>query len=521
MAALRGKTAARAVLAAAGPICYGTGAMLEKVDLTLSVPKAEYRRRIEPLQNRLYDLVHAAFRRGVAAAIVFEGWAAAGKGSTIGLLTERLDPRGVRVVPVAPPRTFESRYPWLWRYWQRIPAYGQTVIYDTSWYRRVLIGRVGRLVKKRIWQAAYQDIVEFEQKLAAEGTLLLKFWLHVDRREQARRFRKLLGSKLTAWQVTDEDRAQHKAYPKYLAAVEEMLVRTDFPHAPWVIVEATNRYHTRLRVFEEVIRAFETRLREEIPHARARRAAPAAPPKRQRTRGALVFDRLDLRQRLKRDAYSRELKLLQNRLHYLGWEVYQAKRPVAVVFEGPDAAGKGGAIKRLTQRLDPRGYVVWPIGAPHGDDRERHWLYRFWRRLPEDGQIAIFDRSWYGRVLVERVEGFCTDAAWMRAFAEINQFERQLLDHGTVVVKIWMHISKEEQLRRFREREKTHYKSWKLTAEDWRNRGRWADHLHAADEMILKTSTHRAPWTIVEANDKLFARVKVLRAVEQAVRSSL
>jgi polyphosphate kinase 2 (PPK2 family) len=235
----------------------------------------------------------------------------------------------------------------------------------------------------------------------------------------------------------------------------------------------------------------------------------------------MVFERLNLDLSIKRAAYDRELKALQNKIHLLGWQVYRKQRPVVMVFEGPDAAGKGGAIKRLTQKLDPRGYIVWPIAAPHGDDRDRHWLYRFWRRLPEDGQIALFDRSWYGRVLVERVEGYCIEAAWMRAYAEINQFERQLLEHGATVFKFWLHISFEEQLRRFREREKTHYKSWKLTEEDWRNRGKWEDHLRAADDMILKTSTHGAPWTIVEANDKLHARIKVLRTVEERLRTDL
>jgi len=235
----------------------------------------------------------------------------------------------------------------------------------------------------------------------------------------------------------------------------------------------------------------------------------------------VIFDRLNLSLKIKRADYEREIKALQNRLHLLGYQVYLSRLPVVIVFEGPDAAGKGGAIKRLTQHLDPRGYVVWPIGPPHGDDRERHYLYRFWRRLPEDGQIAIFDRSWYGRVLVERVEGYCTTEAWARAYPEINQFERQLVAHGTTVIKLWIHISKEEQLKRFRERERIHYKSWKLTKEDWRNRGKWEDHLQAADEMILKTSTHHAPWVIVEADDKLHARVKVLRTVESALREGL
>jgi polyphosphate kinase 2 (PPK2 family) len=239
--------------------------MLEQLDLALSVPKVQYQRRLPHLQARLYDLEHAVFTSGIPVMIVFEGWAAAGKGSTVNLLAGRLDPRGFRVVPISPPRTSETRYPWLWRFWQKIPAYGQMVVYDTSWYRRVLIDRINKTVPKREWQEAYQDIAAFEEQLAADGAVILKFWLHISKKEQAKRFKKLLQSKLTAWQVTDEDAAQHAAYGKYLVAVEEMLARTDAPHAPWVIVEATDRYHTRLKVYETLIRALETRLGDKAP----------------------------------------------------------------------------------------------------------------------------------------------------------------------------------------------------------------------------------------------------------------
>ena len=234
-----------------------------------------------------------------------------------------------------------------------------------------------------------------------------------------------------------------------------------------------------------------------------------------------MLESIDMNLHLSRKECSVQLDRLQNQIHLLGYQVYSEKRPVVIVFEGWDAAGKGGVIKRLTAKLDPRGYVVWPIAAPHGDDKTRHYLFRFWRRLPTKGEIAIFDRSWYGRVLVERVEGYCTEADWARAYAEINQFERQLTDFGTIVMKFWMHISQKEQLKRFREREKTHYKSWKLTDEDWRNRGKWSDYQQAVEDMLLKTSTHNAPWTIVEANDKWYARVKVLSTVVQTLKSSL
>lgn len=226
-----------------------------------------------------------------------------------------------------------------------------------------------------------------------------------------------------------------------------------------------------------------------------------------------MLDQLDLTLKLAKEEYDQQLDVLQADLHHLAFQVYQKKIPVVIVFEGMDAAGKGGAIKRLTVNMDPRGYVVWPIAAPQGEDKEKHYLYRFWRRLPEQGQIAIFDRSWYGRVLVERLEGFCAEADWKRAYTEINQFERQLSDSGAAIIKFWLEISKEEQLLRFKERERTDYKSWKITDEDWRNRAKWEDYQEAANEMILRTSTPIAPWTLIEANDKYFARIKVLKTV--------
>lgn len=234
-----------------------------------------------------------------------------------------------------------------------------------------------------------------------------------------------------------------------------------------------------------------------------------------------MLSRIDLSLKTPREEYEKQIKELQAELHQLCYQVYVQKRPVVIVFEGSDASGKGGTIKRLTEKMDPRGYVVWPIAAPSGEDRERHYLYRFWRRLPEQGQIAIFDRSWYGRVLVERLEGFCSEEAWKRAYSEINQFERELTEFGTIIFKFWMQISKDEQLRRFQEREKTNYKSWKITDEDWRNRGKWEDYEQAAEEMLLKTSTPTAPWTLVEANDKYFSRLKVLRTVTNKLKQAL
>ena len=248
--------------------------MLEHIDLTQSVPKEDYKRRLPALQERLYALQGAVFRARVPVAIVFEGWAAAGKASTLNVLAERLDPRGFRVVPVTPPRTLEKAYPWLWRFWLKIPAYGQMVVYDTSWYRRVLIDRITEEISPRQWDAAYQDILDFESQLAADGAVVLKFCLHISKKEQARRFKRLRAKKLTAWQVSDEDDAQQKAYKRYLEAVEEMLARTEAPHAPWTIVAATDRFFTRLTVMETIVQALEFRLG---PDRAAPDSAPSVP----------------------------------------------------------------------------------------------------------------------------------------------------------------------------------------------------------------------------------------------------
>jgi len=234
-----------------------------------------------------------------------------------------------------------------------------------------------------------------------------------------------------------------------------------------------------------------------------------------------VLDTVDLTQTLDKKKYRKDLIKYQVALHDLGYQVYVQQRPVIIIYEGWDAGGKGGNIKRVTERLDPRGYVVHAIAAPTGDDATRHYLYRFWRRLPETGQIAIFDLSWYGRVMVERIEGFCNEEAWKRAYREINHFERQLVDFGTVIFKFWIHISKDEQLRRFNTRSEDELKNWKLTEEDWRNRDKWDAYYEAVNDMLVKTSTVTAPWTVVEGNSKWYARIKVLTTLVDGLSKAL
>ena len=509
--------------------------MLDHIDLAQTVSKSEYKERLSDLQMRLYNIEQAVQRARIPILILFEGWAGTSKVGAISALTRRLDPRGLRVHPITPPRTSEQQYPWLYRFWLKIPSYGQIALFDRSWYRQILTERTREDGSPETWRNRCEDIVAFERQLADDGTLILKFWLHISKEEQERRFEELQSDPLTAWQVTDEDRWQNKHYKRVRAAVEDMLIRTDTLHARWIVLPATDQRALHLAITETIEQALTARLelvsnvQAQVHHASQHNghtdsAAPvitsditALPP----LPVPNLLNQVDLSYTLDKETYSKKLKKLQAKLYLLGLQVYRQQRPVVLVFEGWDAAGKGGTIQRITTRLDPRAYVVHTIAAPAGEDKAHHYLYRFWRRLPPRGQIGIFDRSWYGRVLVERVEGFARPDEWQRAYAEINEFERQLIDFGMVVCKFWMHISPDEQLRRFEERQQVEYKRWKLTDEDWRNREKWGEYEQAANEMIVRTSTPTAPWTIVEAEDKRFGRIKVLQTVVQRLEDEL
>ena len=531
--------------------------MLEQIDLDVSLGKHAYEQQVDTLQARLYDLEQVALEARAPVLVIFEGWAGTFKARMIGVLTRRLDPRGLRVYPITPPRTYEKQYPWLYRFWLKVPAYGELAIFDRSWYREMLAersdgGDLGR------WRERCEDAVAFERELAEDGAVIVKFWLHIGRKEQARRFKRLLEDPLTAYQVTDEDRRQQRHYETYADSVEDLLARTGTPAAPWHVIPSTDKYFARVAVLKTIIDTLEVRLGHKaiavdddaqaeglddssaafhavqrdhvqgrvIPPALAPGAAPThtpipAPADVVRPEVAHILRRVDLSQRIDEKEYTRQLKRLQAQLHLLGLELYRQQRPAVLVFEGWDAAGKGGAIQRLTAELDPRAFIVHAIAAPAGEDKVRHYLYRFWRRLPPRGQLAIFDRSWYGRVLVERVEHFARPEAWRRAYTEINEFERQLVAFGTIVCKFWLHLSPDEQLRRFEARQHVPYKAWKLTDEDWRNREKWPQYEAAVDEMLLRTSTPAAPWTVVESEDKRFGRLKVLRTFVQHLESEL
>ena len=493
--------------------------MLEKIDLSKKVDKKTYRRVMDEAEEKLGLLQRECKDAGIPVILVFEGMGAAGKGVQINRLIQALDPRGFDVYACDRPTEDEQMRPFLWRYWTKTPAKGRIAVFDRSWYRSVQVDRFDGLTREDKLGDAYQDILSFEKQLCDDGTVIMKFFLYIDKDEQKKRFKKLEGSKETSWRVTEEDWNRNKDFDRYLKMNEEMLEKTDTDYAPWVIIEAVDKDYAALKIVSTVM----DRLEYELEHRRPedeKTAQRQESKTRERFKNG-VLSGIDLSKSLTEEEYKTRLKKLQKRLAELHSELYRLRIPVVIGFEGWDAGGKGGAIKRLTSNLDPRGYRVNPTAAPNDIEKVHHYLWRFWNSVPKAGHIAIFDSTWYGRVMVERIEGFCSEAEWRRAYQEINEMESHMANAGAVVLKFWLHIDKDEQERRFRERQANPAKQWKITDEDWRNREKWDQYEEAVNEMLIRTSTTYAPWIVVEGNDKRYARVKVLQTVVDALEKKV
>ena len=496
--------------------------MLESIDLSRKIPKTEYKAVKDDLELKLAELQRRAKELRIPVIIVFEGWDAAGKGTLINDLILPLDPRGFSVYSTLAPNQEESLRPFLWRFWNQTPEHGRITIFDRSWYRMVLTERVSGSVKRKDLPGVFNDIRSFERQLADDGTIIIKFFLHISADEQKKRFNRLRKNPSTTWRVTDDDLKRLKQYDEYLIATDEMLAETDSGFAPWTVIEAHDRRFASLKIFNAVISAFERSIRaagNKQPKTAERPEDPGIDIPA--NLNPSILDSVDLSKSYDRDEYRSKLKRMQNRVRELEHEIYVQRIPVIITYQGWDAAGKGGNIKRLTQNLDPRGYEVIPISAPNDIEKAHHYLWRFWTKIPKAGHISIFDRSWYGRVLVERVEGFCTETEWKRAYREINEMEKHLTNFGTIVFKFWIHIDKDEQLARFKAREQIEYKRWKMTEEDWRNREKWDLYKLAVEEMLFRTSTPYAPWTIVESNCKWYARIKVLKTIIRTIEARI
>lgn len=493
--------------------------MLEAAEVGSVVSKEEYKARVPQLRTDLLDMQRELSRQArFPVIVVFGGVDGGGKSETVNLLNVWMDPRWIVTRAFREPSDEEQSRPEYWRYWQALSPRGRVGLFLRSWYSSPLLERVHRRIKAGEFDDRLNRIVGFEKGLADDGALILKFWMHLGQDAQKKRLKKLERDPLTRWRVSKEQWKNWRMYDEFAAAAERAIQRTSTADAPWTIVEGVDERYRSLTVGTIIRDAMRERLRAS---ARASRRRPTTPADKSPAGHTTVLSQLNMSRAIDRSVFREQLEERQGRLNVLQRKARERGISAILVFEGWDAAGKGGAIRRVTAALDAPAYQVIPVAAPTDEERAHHYLWRFWRHLPREGTLSIFDRSWYGRVLVERVEGLASPEEWFRAYAEINHFEEQLIEHGIVLVKYWLHITSGEQLRRFKERGRLPFKRWKLTDEDWRNRQKRNDYARAVNEMIARTSTPLAPWTLVEANDKYYARIKVIETVCARLRAAL
>ena len=507
--------------------------MFEAAEVGRTVAKAEYEFEVAKLRWDLLEGQRALERTASPLIVVFGGVDGAGKSETVHLLNEWMDPRWIVNRAFDEPSEDERERPRFWRYWLALPPRGRIGLFLSAWYSQPLLDRVARRLGAAEFDVALDRIASFERTLADDGAIIVKFWMHLDRKAQKKQLESLSKDPLTRWRVTRTQWKRWRLYGRFATAAERLIQRTSFAHAPWTIVDGTDERYRSLVVGTEIRRALSRGIEPDgrKPTAKGRTRTAAAKARGTATsstdlvarvdRDRSLLDALDMTRSLSKEAFKVQILKQQGRLHGLQRRAQERGRSVILLFEGWDAAGKGGAIRRVTSALDPRCYRVVPIAAPTDEERARHYLWRFWRHLSRAGRVTIFDRSWYGRVLVERVDGLVPESDWSRAYAEIEEFEEELTDHGIVLVKYWLHITKDEQQRRFEERARSPYKSWKLTAEDWRNREKWDAYELAVNDLVARTSTRHAPWRLIPANDKNYARVEVLRVAADAIEHEI
>jgi len=482
--------------------------MFERYDLNKTTDDKTYEKSIAPLQLQLGMLQRTLRDQRVPLLIVVEGWNASGITMVINELIQFLDPRGFSLYSVGSPTDEEQARPLLWRFWVKTPAKGRIAIFARSWYSRSLAEQVSGIDTKRSIKDAIATINNFERQLSDDGAIILKFFLHISKEEQRKRLNERENDPLISWMITKGDWDFHNQYDSYLPIIEQCIEGTDHLHAPWTIVEATDKNHSILKVYSTVIKSLEKRI-----------SSLGSKGKNQKKNDIVKPKRTDVKRKstpqvsVTKTEYEKKLPEYQDRIRSIHYVLYKRKIPLVIVYEGWDAAGKGGNIIRLVRRINPRGYDVVPVGRPDATELDHHYLWRFYNRFPKAGHVTIFDRSWYGRLLVERVEGLCEEHEWKRAYNEINEMEEAYVGSGGGLIKFWLEISRDEQLKRFKNRQADPLKQWKINDEDWRNREKWDQYEAAVDEMLARTSTPAAPWTVIESDDKWFARLKTLTTV--------
>ena len=480
--------------------------------------KRVYQARARVLREELVQLQVRLKQAPFKVLLILAGPEGAGRGNLLNTLAEWLDPRGVETFSYHAPTDNERAHPPLWRFWRSLPGMGRIGLYAGSWYTETLRDEArSQRALGHIAEEA-EHIRDFEKLLTDGGTLIVKVWLQLSKDAQGRRLRSLRADSLTAWRVTEEDWHHHRIYKRLDRTARLIRRETDRPNAPWTIIDAEDERARDLAV-GRLLLAECKRQQQRIARLAKKRQGRSDRPLRSSGLRRLRALRLD--QPLSEKDYDALREKWLGRLNRAVRGALTANRSIVFAFEGWDAAGKGGAIRRLTSALDPRDYGVIAVAKPTPEEKHAHYLWRFWRDVPRNGRVAIFDRSWYGRVLVERVEGFCRADEWKRAFGEINEFEHQLTEHGTIVLKYWLHVSHDEQLRRFREREATPHKRHKMTDEDWRNRRQRHAYEVAVGDMLALTDKSNAPWNLIPADNKRFARLEVLRTASRQIEAAL
>ncbi len=494
--------------------------MFEATKLGRSLSKGAYREQVGGLRTDLLEAQRQIAEAQIPVVVIVSGVDGAGKGEVVNRLTEWLDTRGVETYAFWDESDEDRERPRYWRFWRALPPRGRMAILFGGWYLAPIEHRFRNLCNDAELDAELNRIVDFENLLTQDGTLILKFWCHLTETEQRVRLKQLARNGRSRWKTMPAKSKFAEHYSQFERVAERIIRHTDRGIAPWYLIEAADPLYRDVTIGKTLLEAIKGQLHQvrQLPDDRGSRelSLPEDPAAQ-----VTLLDHLDLQQRLSPERYAKELDRLQGELNSLAWQAHSKKRSTVLVTEGMDAAGKGGAIRRITAAVDARLYRTIPVAAPTEEEKAHHYLWRFWRHIPRAGYMTLYDRSWYGRVLVERVEGFASETEWRRAYAEINQFEEQLVESGVILCKFWLQISDEEQLRRFKAREETPYKQFKITEEDWRNRDKSPLYRLAVNEMVDRTSTESAAWTLVEGDDKLFARIKMLRTLTETLRDAL
>ena len=491
--------------------------MFESAEIGHSLDKKTWKAREPELRAALLEMQFRLLREARCAVVILvNGVELAGRGETVNVLNEWMDPRHIRTEAFGPMNEGERQHPEMFRFWQVLPPKGHIGILFGNWYTDPILQHVMGVDRHDRFVHRLERVRQFERMLAAEGVVLLKFWFHLSKKAAKERYKELESNPKTAWRVTPQEKENLKHYDEFVRVSDEALRKTSIGEAPWLVIEGSDPYYRYLTAGRYLQDAITKRLDQAEDRRKPRSVAPETRALDQRS----LLAAQDYERSVSRKRYDKQLESLQGRLNGLSRDPRMRRMSVLTVFEGMDAAGKGSTIRRITQALDARFYRVIPVAAPNENERAQPYLWRFWRYIPRRGHSTIFDRSWYGRVLVERVEGFCTEVDWMRAYGEINQFEEELAEANVLIVKFWLAITPEEQLRRFQERQDTPHKNYKITDEDWRNREKWPLYEQAVGDMIDRTSTQVAPWHVVASNDKLWSRLDVLQhlceRIEQA-----